>query len=120
MVDDDAFVELAKYCVRVCHVLRTATEGRGMDGLSGPAKNAVEGLEKYVVPAQPSLWIITCDIRTVHSIETNMKICKRAPGANYLQERHPGSTGAFPILWKMEIQRILGIFDVCGYHFRAQ
>ena len=55
MVDDDAFVELAKYCVRACHVLRTATEGRGIDGLSGPAKNAVESLEKYVVPAQPSL-----------------------------------------------------------------
>ena len=51
MADDDAFVELAKYCVRACHVLKTVTEGRGMDGLSGPAKKAVESLEKYIVPA---------------------------------------------------------------------
>ena len=51
MVDDDEFVELAKYCVRACHVLKTATEGRVMDNLNGPTQEAIEGLEKYVVPA---------------------------------------------------------------------
>jgi len=50
MVDDDAFVELAKYCVRACHVLKTATEGRNVDSLNRPAKKAIEDLEGYVVP----------------------------------------------------------------------
>ena len=50
MVGDDEFVELAKYCVRVCHVLRTATEGWGMDSLKRPTEEAIENLEKYVVP----------------------------------------------------------------------
>ena len=36
MVDDDAFVELAKYCVRARHVLKTATEERGIDSPNGP------------------------------------------------------------------------------------
>ena len=51
MVDDDAFVGLAKYCVRACHALETATEGRDMDGLNGPTEEALESSEKYVVPA---------------------------------------------------------------------
>jgi len=50
-VGDDEFVELAKYCVRACHVLRTATEGWGMDSLNGPTEEAIENLEKYVIPA---------------------------------------------------------------------
>jgi len=50
MVDDDAFVELAKYCVRACYVLETATEGRDMDSLNGPTEEAIESSEKYVVP----------------------------------------------------------------------
>jgi len=53
MIDDVAFVELAKYCVRACHVLKAVTERRGVDGLSGPVKGAIESLGKYVDPASP-------------------------------------------------------------------
>ena len=55
MIDDNAFVELAKSCVGVCHVLKTATEGRGEDGLNGPVRKAIQDLEKYVNSAHPSL-----------------------------------------------------------------
>jgi len=117
MIDDDAFVELAKCCVRACHVLKTTTEGRGMDSLSGPVKKATESLEKYVIPARLSLSIITSEIRTIRYIESNLKASDSALGVNHLRECHPGSNGACLILWKMEIQKILGIFDVCGCHF---
>ena len=51
MVGDDAFAELTKSCVRACHVLKTATEGRGVNSLSGSTKEGIESLEGYVVPA---------------------------------------------------------------------
>jgi len=53
MIDDVPFVELAKYCIRTCHVLKAATE-MGVDGLSGPVEEAIESLEKYVDPASLS------------------------------------------------------------------
>ena len=51
MIDDDAFVELTRSCVRAWHVLKTATEGRGVDSLNGSTKEGIESLERYVVPA---------------------------------------------------------------------
>jgi len=53
MIDDVAFVELAMYCVRVCHALKAVTETRDVDGLGGPLEEAIESLEKYVDPASP-------------------------------------------------------------------
>jgi len=112
MIDDLAFVELAKYCVRTCHVLKTATEKRGVGSLSEAMGKAIESLEKYVVPAHPSLQIITSNTRAMRCIESKVREC--ALDANYSQERHPD-----PILWKMEIDGILGVLDVCGCHFRV-
>jgi len=54
MIDDVAFVGLAKYCARACHVLKAATEGRSMDSLNGPMKEAIVSLEGYVDLAHPS------------------------------------------------------------------
>ena len=51
MVDDSAFVELAKYCVRACHMLKTVTEGRDVDSLNRLAKKAIKNLEGYIIPA---------------------------------------------------------------------
>ena len=42
MADDDEFVELAEYCVRVW---------RDMDSLNGHTEEAIKSLEKYIVPA---------------------------------------------------------------------
>ena len=52
MVEDDSFVELAKTCVRTCHVLKTVTDGRDIDSLSDPSRRWIEDLGGYVDPAQ--------------------------------------------------------------------
>ena len=43
---DSPFVELAKDCVRACHVLKSVTE---------PSEKQIEDLERCVNPAQPPL-----------------------------------------------------------------
>ena len=53
MTNDDGLVELAGYCARTCHVLKDVTQGRDADGLSGPGKEAVEDLGRYVDPVFP-------------------------------------------------------------------
>jgi len=116
MIDDVGFVELAKYCARACHVLKTATEGRSMDSLSGPMKEAIVGLEGYVDLAHPSLQIVTRNTRAMGYIESSVREC--ALDINYPQRFRPGSTES-PVLWKMKIQKILAVFDVRGCHFRV-
>lgn len=54
-MDDDVFVGLAEYCVRMCRVLKAVIEGKDVDSLSGSVKRAIGTLEKYVRPTRPSL-----------------------------------------------------------------
>ena len=42
MTNEDSFVELARDCVRACHVLKTMTEGRDADNLSGSSERRIE------------------------------------------------------------------------------
>ena len=69
-MNDDALVELAKYCARACHVLKNVTQGKTTDSLSGSSRKAIEDLRRYVDPAHHSLSTITNDIRIVRNIET--------------------------------------------------
>jgi len=50
---EDPFVELAKPCARACRVLKTVTEGSGVDDLSGPSRKQIEDLGRCVNPANP-------------------------------------------------------------------
>lgn len=50
MIKEDSFVELAKTCIRACHMLKAATEGRGVENLNGPSKKGIEDLGRYVNP----------------------------------------------------------------------
>jgi len=52
VVEEDSFVELAKTCVRTCHVLKTVVDGRDIDSLSDPSKRQIEDLGGYVDPTQ--------------------------------------------------------------------
>ena len=52
MIEEDPFVELAKTCVRTCHVLKTVTDGRDIDGLSGPSRWQIEDLGRCVDPVR--------------------------------------------------------------------
>ena len=54
MADDDTFVELAQYCARACHVLKTVTERSSLDASSELVEKAIENLERFVSPAQLS------------------------------------------------------------------
>jgi hypothetical protein len=108
MIDDDAYVELAKCCARACHVLMTATEGRSADNLSGPSKKRIEGLGRCVDPASSSLLTIMSGISTVRHLESIVRA--RANYPRNLREDHRGPTKECLIAW----QEILGFFDVRG------
>ena len=108
MIDDDAYVELAKCCTRVCHVLKTATEGRSVDSLSGPSKKRIEDLGRCVNPANSTPLTITSGISTVRHLESIVR--ERANYARNLREHHPGPTNECLIAWR----EILGFFDVRG------
>ena len=54
VIDDNAFVELAQYCARVCHVLKSATEGRNLDAWSEFVEKATGSLERFVGSVHPS------------------------------------------------------------------
>ena len=54
MIQEDSFVELARTCVRTCHVLETVTKGRDANNLSGPSEKQIEDLGRCVDPARPS------------------------------------------------------------------
>jgi len=54
MIEEDPFVELAKTCVRTCHVLKAVTDGNNIliDGSSGPGRWQIEDLGKCVDPVR--------------------------------------------------------------------
>ena len=103
-------VELAKYCARVCHVLKDVTQGRDVNGLSGLSRKAIEDLRRYVNPAHRSLSTMTNGIRTIHNIES--VISERWDGVHDLQECHSGSTDEYLITQRTGLQEILRILDV--------
>ena len=108
MIDQDAYVELAKCCTRACHVLKTATEGRNAVSLSGPSKKRIEGLGRCVNPANSSLLTITSGFSTVRHLESIVRArANRTPDS---REHHPGPTKECLIAWG----EILGFFDVRG------
>jgi hypothetical protein len=117
MIDDDAYVELAKCCTRACHVLKIATEGRGVESLSGPSKKQIEDLVRCVNPTKPSppLPRITSGISTVSHIES--VVSAHANCAHDLWEHHPAPTKECLIAWQTRIWEILRFFDVRSRRF---
>jgi hypothetical protein len=108
MIDDDAYVKLAKCCIKACHVLKIATKKRSTGSLSGPRKEKIEDLGRCVDLAKQSLLTITSGIRTVRHIESAIR--ERVRYAHDLRRHHPGPTKECLVAW----QEILEFFDVCG------
>ena len=106
-------MELAKDCVRTCHVLRNATEVVGVENLSDPSRKQAEELGRCVncinLP-QPPLLATTNGIRIVRHIESI--VSERENCASALRERHPGSPKECISTWRTEMWKILEIFDV--------
>jgi hypothetical protein len=109
MIDDDAYVELAKCCTRACHVLKAANEGRSADSLSGPSKKRIEDLGRCVDPANSSPPTITSGISIVRHLEVIVRACANC--ARNLREHHPGPTKESLIA----LREILGFSDVRGF-----
>ena len=111
---EDFLVELAKDCIRACHVLNRATEGRDLDDLSGPRRKQIEDLERCVDPAQPSLLTITNDIRVIHCIQC--VVSERTNSANDLRGYHTGFAEEYLITRRTEMLEMLRVFDVRGFY----
>ena len=45
------------------------------------------------------------------------KILDRIPGAYHSRERRSGTGEVSPLLWEVELQKVLEIIDVCGHLF---
>ena len=115
MINDDALVELAKYCARTCHVLKDVTRGKDADSLSGPGRKAIEDLRTYVDSAQHSISTVTNDIRTMRDIES--VVSKRRNDG--LREGYYDSINEYLTRQRTELQEILRILDVRGCQLTA-
>ena len=80
MTNDDGLVELAGYCARTCLVLKDVTQGRDADGLSGPSKEAVEDLGRYVEPVLHSV-----DDEEQYQDHAQHRVCSRRTPEQCLQ-----------------------------------
>ena len=112
MVDEDLLVDLAKSCIRTCRMLKTVTEGGGVDDLSGLSKQ-IEELERCADPARFSLLTMTNGTRTVRHIESAVR--KRAECAKDSREDHPGSTTEHLMALRTEMLERLRALNVCGF-----
>jgi len=103
-------VELAKDCVRTCHVLKTLTERRDVD-LCGSGNRQIEDLGRCVNRTQSSSLTITNDFRIVSRIAS--AVGDRANRPHDLREYHPGPTKEYLFAWRTEVLETLRAFDVC-------
>ncbi|KAF9643933.1 kinase-like protein [Thelephora ganbajun] len=92
MIEEDSFVELAKLCVRTCHVLQTVIEGRDFDDLSGLIRRQIGDLG-----------------RTIRHIESVVR--ERADCVHNLRESYPECTRECIIVWREELLEMLRVFD---------
>lgn len=99
-------------CVRMCHMLKTVTERREEDDVSGPSDKQIEDFGRCVDRTQSSSLTITSDFRIVRHIES--AVDERAGCAANLREHHPWSTEEHLIQWRTEMLEILRYFDVRG------
>ena len=117
MMNDDALVKLAKYCARTCHVLKDVTNGRNMDSLSDPIRNAIEDLGRCVDITRSPLSMITTVIRTMRNIES--MINERRNRSHDSGEHRPDSAEDC-LMCRIELWETLRILDVCDDQFSAR
>ena len=115
MINDDALVELARYCARMCHVLGDVTQGMVTDSLGGPSKMAIDDLGGYVDLVHSSASTITSDIRILRNIK--FVVSEHRKAVRDSQEHHPSSTEERLIAWRTELWEILRVLDVGGCKF---
>ena len=112
VVEKDSVVELTRTCVRACHVLKTATDGRNVEGLSDPSQSQIEDFGRCVNLMQHPPLMITNDIRTVRHIESTIR--ERTNCNGNLRKTHPESIEECLLGWQAEMLEGLRILDVRG------
>ena len=110
-------LELARACVRTCHVLIAVTKGRDANGLSDASEKQIEDLGRCVKPVQPSPPTVTSDIRIVRHIESVVN--ERANCGRNLRGSHLESTEECLIALRSEMLEILRVLDVRGFQLTA-
>ena len=115
MINNEALVELAKYCARTCHVLKDVTRGRDTDSLNGPSDNVLEDLERYAHLAPFSPPTITSDIRIMRKIES--MISERWNSVHGLREHHSDPTEECILAMRTELLEILRILSIHDSQF---
>ena len=55
VIDNDALVELAKYCVKACHVLKDVTQEMDANSLSSPSEKAINDFGRCVDQLSPHI-----------------------------------------------------------------
>lgn len=94
-------------------MLKNVAQGKNADDLSGPSEKAIEGLERYVNPAHPSLPTMTSIIRIMRNIES--MVSERQNGGHDFWEHHPDSTEELLAAWRRELREMLRTLDVRDY-----
>ena len=113
MIKEDSFTELARDCVRTCHVLKTVTEGRDVDNLSGLSEKQIEDLGRCVTPDRLFLLKIMSDNRIIRHIESVVSECWNWHG--HRSQEYPGHIKECLIAGRTEMWQILRTFDVRGF-----
>jgi len=99
LIDDKDSVQLSEYCFDVCDVLKTAIQGRDVDGLDESVRTALEDLERCVNWSRTVCPLIR-QLRVTHEIERTLR-----RGASMPQAKHND------IKVKEHRLKIQGIFD---------
>ena len=105
------FVELAKDCVRMCHMLKAVNEESDMHNFCGSSMNRISDLGRYIDLSRHIYRLLTGNIRIMRHIES--MVSERAHCAHDTREYLSESTKECVIAWQTEMWEILRVFDVC-------
>ena len=115
MVEDDSFLELAKLCFKICQVLTVATKGRGANDLGGLSTEEVEDLGRCVTSLKTYYpTVLMRGTSTLRHIESGAR--ERADPPRDRRGHNANFDGACIIKWRVELSRILDVFDVRRYY----
>ena len=118
MVNDQDYIDLGLACADICRALDRGMDGKRLDDLSRPVREAIALLTMWVNPTVYTLdgsptELFIC--RTVAEIQRKViKYSQRNSVSRLFRARDDRDTIA---TWRSELDRILHIFNVCSIAF---
>ena len=118
MINETDYVELGLACAEICTALDRGMNGKRLDNLSQSVCKAITQLTMWVTPQVASRVLLTdnaLNFRTVTNIQT--KVLKRS-GRNVASRLfHAKNDKESITAWKLDLNRILHVFNVCSVIF---